>query len=321
MNLKQFLNAKRQAGIIDTDLLDVVEAVADATIKVAYQLRVAVLHGHVGATEDTNVQGEVQKPLDVIANNIFIESCQGSPAVSFAVSEELDDEIAVSPAGKFAVIFDPLDGSSNLDVNVTVGSIVSIIPATAADQLLQPGRNQVFAAYAAYGPSTSLVLTFGDDVEFFSLNAYGEYELADSNVTIPLGNAEFSINTSRQQIWDKPVQDYIEGCLAGAGVYKKRYNMRWVGSMVADIHRIMHRGGIFLYPHDTEVAKKGGRLRLLYEANPMGFLVEAAGGLASTGKARILDLQPTELHQRVPVILGASDEVEAIEGFYSRATA
>lgn len=318
MILKQFLNAKRERGV-DPDLLDIVARVADATILVARKLQVAVLHGHLGATEETNVQGEVQKPLDVIANTFFIEACQASPAVSFAVSEELDNEIPVSPSGKYAVIFDPLDGSSNLDVNVTVGSIVSILPAKSADELLQPGRNQVFAAYAAYGPSTSLVLTFGDDVDFFSLNADGEYELADADVKMPQGYAEFSINTSRQHIWDKPVQDYIAASLKGEGVHPKRYNMRWVGSMVADIHRIMHRGGVFLYPNDSEIAKKGGRLRLLYEANPMGFLMETAGGLASTGLARILDLKPQDLHQRVPVILGARDEVEAIERRYAEA--
>lgn len=320
MILKQFLNAKRERGF-DPDLLELVQTIADATIKISRQLRVAVLHGHVGATEDTNVQGEVQKPLDVIADNVFVAACQTSAAVSFAVSEEQDNEIPVSATGKYAVIFDPLDGSSNLDVNVTVGSIVSVIPAKASSELLQPGRNQVFAAYAAYGPSTSLVLTFGDDVDFFSLNADEEYELADADVKIPSGNAEFSINTSRQNLWDKPVQDYIAASLAGEGVYAKRYNMRWVGSMVADIHRIMHRGGIFLYPNDAEIAKKGGRLRLLYEANPMGFLVEAAGGGASTGLVRILDIQPKELHQRVPVILGALDEVEAVERRYAEAKA
>ncbi len=320
MILKQFLNAKRERGV-DPDLLELVQTIADATIKISRQLRVAVLHGHVGATEETNVQGEVQKPLDVIADNVFVEACQTSAAVSFAVSEEQDNEIPVSATGKYAVIFDPLDGSSNLDVNVTVGSIVSVIPAKAASELLQPGRNQVFAAYAAYGPSTSLVLTFSDDVDFFSLNANEEYELADADVKIPSGNAEFSINTSRQNLWDKPVQDYIAASLAGEGVYAKRYNMRWVGSMVADIHRIMHRGGIFLYPNDAEIAKKGGRLRLLYEANPMGFLVEAAGGGASTGLVRILDIQPKELHQRVPVILGALDEVEAVERRYAEAKA
>lgn len=320
MILKQFLNAKRERGV-DPDLLELVQTIADATIKISRQLRVAVLHGHVGATEDTNVQGEVQKPLDVIADNVFVAACQTSAAVSFAVSEEQDNEIPVSATGKYAVIFDPLDGSSNLDVNVTVGSIVSVIPAKASSELLQPGRNQVFAAYAAYGPSTSLVLTFGDDVDFFSLNADEEYELADADVKIPSGNAEFSINTSRQNLWDKPVQDYIAASLAGEGVYAKRYNMRWVGSMVADIHRIMHRGGIFLYPNDAEIAKKGGRLRLLYEANPMGFLVEAAGGGASTGLVRILDIQPKELHQRVPVILGALDEVEAVERRYAEAKA
>lgn len=318
MNLTQFLRTKQQQGV-EPELLGLVQILAEATIKISRHLRVAVLHGDVGATEDTNVQGEVQKPLDVIANNMFIEACQFSSAVSFAVSEELDEEVAISPSGKYAVIFDPLDGSSNLDVNVTVGSIFSIIVAPGAGELLQKGRQQVFAAYAAYGPSTSLVLTFGDDVDSFTLDAAGEYQLGVAKLRIPTGNAEFAINTSRQNLWDQPVQDYIAACLGGTGLLPKRYNMRWVGSMVADVHRILQRGGIFLYPNDVEVAKKGGRLRLLYEANPIGFIVEAAGGGASTGLGRILDLEPTGLHQRVPVILGALDEVEAVERFYAEA--
>lgn len=297
-------------GTLDDGLIQLLANVAKATRQISDTLRTSSLTGLSGATETINVQGETQKPLDILSNDLMLDACKASAAVSFAVSEELDSEVPVHADGAYAVIFDPLDGSSNLDVNVTVGTIFSVIPAASASDLLQSGRAQVVAGYAAYGPQTCLVITVGKGVQIFTLDDSGSYILTASDVKIVPETKEFAINAARRASWDDVVASYIERSI-DAG-----YNMRWVGSMVADAHRIFNRGGVFLYPADRNKPTSGGRLRLLYEANPMGLLVEAAGGAAVVGDVAILDLKPTALHQRVPVIFGSRVEVKKIADAY-----
>jgi fructose-1,6-bisphosphatase I len=320
--LANWLSDQVDHGNVPEDLASVVASVASACVELAGILRNAPSQGLVGALESINVQGETQKQLDVIANDIFIKNTRANPAIAVLVSEELDEALLIdnpAPAARYGLVFDPLDGSSNLDVNVTVGSIFSIIKVDpAAPDLLQAGTRQLAAGYAAYGPSTSIVLTFGKSTDAFTLNTdTGVFELVQAGLRVPEASAEYAINTSRFRFWDAPTRAYVEACVAGeTGPFGKRYNMRWVGSMVADIHRILTRGGIFLYPSDSETAAKGGRLRLLYEANPMSMIIEAAGGAASTGTGRILELRPKQLHQRVPVILGSAAEVRRFEECY-----
>ena len=296
--------------LLDDDLIVVLKNVAEATRQISDRLRTSSLDGLTGATEVTNVQGETQKPLDILSNDIMLEACRKSASVSFAVSEELDTEVAIHADGKYAVIFDPLDGSSNLDVNVTVGTIFSVIKAATSDDILKNGRGQLIAGYAAYGPQTSLVLTIGRGVQMFTLNDEGVYLLTTADAKIVPEAKEFAINAARRSSWDDAVAAYIEDAIDNG------HNMRWVGSMVADTHRIFNRGGVFLYPADRNKPASGGRLRLLYEANPIGLLVEAAGGAAIIGTSTILDIEPTSLHQRVPVIFGSKAEVDKISAAY-----
>ncbi|TNM59667.1 class 1 fructose-bisphosphatase [Aliirhizobium smilacinae] len=300
----------RNGTVLDDDLVVVLRNIAEATRQISDKLRTSSLDGLTGSTEVTNVQGETQKPLDILSNDIMLEACRRSASVSFAVSEELDTEVAIHADGKYAVIFDPLDGSSNLDVNVTVGTIFSVIRATTADDILKSGRGQLIAGYAAYGPQTGLVLTIGQGVQMFTLNDEGVYMLTNADAKIVPEAKEFAINAARRSSWDDAVAAYIEDAIDNG------HNMRWVGSMVADTHRIFNRGGVFLYPADRNKPASGGRLRLLYEANPIGLLVEAAGGAAIIGTTTILDIEPTSLHQRVPVIFGSKTEVDKISAAY-----
>ncbi len=283
-----------------------------------------------GSADTENVQGETQKKLDVIANDLFLRRNQWSGYVAAMASEEMDGVYHLPhdyPRGKYLLIFDPLDGSSNTDINGPIGTIFSILrrPEGAtgeptAAEFLQPGRQQVCAGYALYGPSTMIVLTMGYGVNGFTLDQrIGEFILSHPNMTIPPDTHEFAINTSNSRLWEAPIKRYIDECLAGKeGPRGKDFNMRWVGAMIADVHRVLSRGGIFLYPRDLKMKAKGteGKLRLLYEANPMGFIVEQAGGLASTGYQRILDVQPHNLHQRCPVILGSRHEVERVVAYH-----
>ncbi|AYD02660.1 class 1 fructose-bisphosphatase [Neorhizobium sp. NCHU2750] len=301
----------RKGTVLDDDLVTVLGNIAEATRQISDKLRTSALDGLTGATENTNVQGETQKPLDILSNEILLEACRKSPAVSFAVSEELDTEVAIHADGKYAVIFDPLDGSSNLDVNVTVGTIFSVIEAKTPADILKSGRGQMVAAYAAYGPQTSLVITIGAGVQIFTLNDDGVYVMTNADAKIVPDAKEFAINAARRSSWDDVVSAYVENAIDTG------HNMRWVGSMVADTHRIFNRGGVFLYPADRNKPAAGGRLRLLYEANPIGFLVEQAGGAAIIGKSTILDIVPTGLHQRVPVIFGSKNEIAKISAEYN----
>jgi fructose-1,6-bisphosphatase I len=229
------------------------------------------------------------------------------------------------PQGEYLLMFDPLDGSSNIDVNVSIGTIFSVLkkldghPGVHTDDFLQPGTQQVAAGYCIYGPQTTLVLTVGDGVAMFTLDReQGSFILTRENIQIPPDTKEFAINMSNMRHWDAPVKRYVDECLAGKeGPRGKDFNMRWIASMVADVHRILMRGGIFMYPWDKREPQKAGKLRLMYEANPMSWLIEQAGGASTNGKQRIMDLQPTQLHERVSVILGSKNEVERVTSYHS----
>ncbi len=298
--------------------------------QIAHDVNKGELIGVLGSAGSENVQGETQKKLDIITNEVFIKSTEWGGHLAAMASEEMDDVYPIPakyPKGKYLVVFDPLDGSSNIDVNISVGTIFSILRApkgvanpSAAD-FLQAGTTQVCAGYALYGPATMLVITTGHGVNGFTLdNDIGEFMLTHQNMSIPADTVEFAINSSNERFWEKPVQRYVEECVAGkTGPRGINFNMRWVASMVAEVHRILTRGGVFLYPKDTKDPTKAGKLRLLYEANPMSFIVEQAGGIASSGYERIMDIKPSDLHQRVPVILGSKNEVARIVRYHKEA--
>jgi fructose-1,6-bisphosphatase I / sedoheptulose-1,7-bisphosphatase len=306
-------------GALLVDVAAAVKAISAMTAKGA-------LGNYLGALDSENVQGETQKKLDVLANEALIRSVEWGGLVAGMASEENDEPIAVPQEferGKFLLVFDPLDGSSNTDVNVSVGTIFSVLrhdesAAPALGDYLKPGRQQVAAGYAIYGPATMLVLTVGHGTHGFTLDReIGNFILTHPDLMIPEDTSEFAINTSNARFWEPPVHRYVTECQAGRGGDRGRdFNMRWIASMVAEVHRILMRGGVFMYPKDTKDPTKPGRLRLMYEANPIGMLVEQAGGLASTGRQRVLDLQPEGLHQRVPVILGSKNEVLRIERYH-----
>jgi fructose-1,6-bisphosphatase I len=273
------------------------------------------------------VQGEVQKKLDIIANEVLIEANEWGGHLAAMASEEMDGIYVVPnryPQGEYLLLFDPLDGSSNIDVNVSIGTIFSVLQkpegtaGVTEQDFLQPGSRQVAAGYCVYGPQTTLVLTLGYGVAVFTLDReQGSFVLTAENVSIPADTKEFAINMSNMRHWDAPVRRYIDECLAGKeGPRTKDFNMRWIASMVADVHRILTRGGIFLYPWDKREPNKPGKLRLMYEANPMAWLIEQAGGAATNGRQRILDIQPQGLHDRVSVILGSRNEVERVTGYH-----
>jgi fructose-1,6-bisphosphatase I/sedoheptulose-1,7-bisphosphatase len=302
--------------------------VALACKAIANRVAVGALEGVLGCADRINVQGEVQQKLDILANDYFLRATEWGGQVAGMVSEELAEPYLVPeqyPKGKYLLVFDPLDGSSNIDVNVAVGSIFSILCAPnpdsdpRAEDFLQPGSQQVCAGYAIYGPSTILVLSVGTGVHAFTLDpALGEFILTREHIRIPVTTSEFAINASNQRFWEPAVQRYVKDCLAGrAGPRGKDFNMRWIASLVAETHRIMTRGGVFLYPRDSRDPTKPGRLRLLYETNPMAFLIEQAGGAASTGRQRMLDVIPSDLHQRISCIFGAAEEVSRIEQYHA----
>ncbi len=274
-----------------------------------------------------NVQGEVQKPLDVISNDIFVQMNEWGGHLNGMASEEMAEPLQIPreyPRGKYLLVFDPLDGSSNIDVNVSVGSIFSILrsPADGRDvteqDFLQPGAHQVAAGYAIYGPTTMLVLSVGNGVVGFTLDPnLSEFKLTHPDIRVAPDSREFAINASNSRFWEPPVKRYVDECLAGSsGPRGDDFNMRWIASMVAEAHRIFMRGGVFLYPRDTRSPSRPGRLRMLYEGNPIGFLMEQAGGRASTGHEPLLELQPESLHQRIPLVFGSRHEVERIEQYH-----
>lgn len=280
------------------------------------------MSGVLGSAEQENVQGETQKKLDVISNDLLKDTLQACPVVAGIASEEEDLPVPANKDGEFLVIFDPLDGSSNIDINVTVGTIFSILPSHGADAsqeatYLQSGRQQLAAGYVLYGPSTLLVMTTGQGVNIFTLDPdTQQFVLTEEQSQITATTQEFAINMSNQRFWAESMQNYVADLLQGEeGKLGKRYNMRWVAAMVAEVHRIISRGGIFMYPWDKREPGKPGKLRLMYEGNPMSMLVEQAGGLSSNGEMAIMDIKPEHIHQRVPVILGSKQEVETALGY------
>jgi fructose-1,6-bisphosphatase I len=307
-----------------------IEVVARACKRIAIQVNKGALGDVLGSADSENVQGEVQKKLDIIANEVLIEANEWGGHLAAMASEEMDSIHLVPnryPQGEYLLLFDPLDGSSNIDVNVSIGTIFSVLRkvghgrGVAEEDFLQPGRQQAAAGYCVYGPQTTLVLTVGDGVVAFTLDREtGSWVLTQRDIRIPEDTKEFAINMSNQRHWAPPVTRYIDECLAGKdGPRGKDFNMRWVGSMVADVHRILSRGGVFLYPWDKREPDKPGKLRLMYEANPMAFLVEQAGGAATNGPQRIMDIAPKKLHERCSVILGSIHEVERLTRYHHEA--
>lgn len=290
------------------------------------------LIGVLGSADSENVQGETQKKLDIITNEVFLRSNEWAGHLSAMASEEMDEIYPIPetyPRGKYMLTFDPLDGSSNIDVNVSVGTIFSILKCPGSGQspreeaFLQSGTEQVAAGYALYGPSTMMVLTTGNGVNGFTLDQnIGEFVLTHPNMNIPEETSEFAINASNMRFWEPPVRRYVDECLAGKeGTRGRDFNMRWIASMVAEVHRILTRGGVFMYPLDSKMEEKGigGKLRLLYEANPMSMVIEQAGGMSITGRERIMEIIPESLHQRVPVVLGSKNEVQQIWDYHKEA--
>ncbi len=335
--LTQYLIQQRRrfphaSGDFNALILDVAMACKAIAKSVAYGA-LADLHGNHAADAggSVNVQGETQKKLDVISNELFIRMNEWGGHLAGMASEEMEDPHPIPeqhPKGKYLLVFDPLDGSSNIDVNVSVGSIFSILRAPEAlaeggplteAAFLQPGAQQVAAGYALYGPTTMLVLTVGNGVAGFTLDpVMGEFMLTHPELRVPEDTSEFAINASNSRFWETPVKRYVDECLAGkTGPRGKDFNMRWIASMVAEAHRILMRGGVFMYPRDSKDTNKPGRLRLLYEANPVGFIMEQAGGRASTGRQPMLDVQPTSLHQRIGLVFGSKNEVERIERYHA----
>lgn len=298
---------------------DVVDALAKAAAQISALVALGSLGGEVGAAVGRNFDGDLQKELDLRAHQTIAQALRAAPVAAIA-SEELDDWLLLDADRATAVAFDPLDGSSNIDANLSIGTIFSILPARGAENpFTGAGRSQVAAGFVVYGPQTTMALTLGTGVDIFTLDRRDEtWRLTARQVRIPAGTAEYAINASNYRHWEEPVRIYIDDCLNGAeGPRAKNFNMRWLGSLVAEAYRILNRGGVFLYPGDSRPAYREGRLRLLYEAHPIAFVMEQAGGLASTGRTRILDLAASDIHQRTPLIFGAAEKVLHIERLYA----
>lgn len=327
--LSQYLIQCQRAGKINADLRLLIETIARACKAISTRVNKGALADGHGAAGMQNVQGEAVQKLDVMSNEILLEANEWGGNLAALASEEMEEPRPIPthfPKGEYLLLFDPLDGSSNIDVNISVGTIFSVLrcPKVADGSLceptesafLQPGNRQIAAGFAVYGPTTTLVLTVGDGAHGFTLDRETfTFVLTHPEIRIPADTAEFAINMSNQRRWEPPVKRYIDECLAGKdGPRGKDFNMRWVASMVADVFRVLSRGGIFMYPRDAK--NKDGRLRLMYEANPMAFIVEQAGGAATDGATRILDVQPKGLHQRIAVVLGSKNEVERVTSYH-----
>ncbi|MFT3957295.1 MAG: class 1 fructose-bisphosphatase [Piscinibacter sp.] len=329
ISLTQYLvEQQREHGHIPAELRLLIEVVARACKTIAISVNKGALGEVLGSAQTENVQGEIQKKLDIISNEVLIEANEWGGHLAAMASEEMDSIHVVPnryPQGEYLLLFDPLDGSSNIDVNVSIGTIFSVLRkvghhrGVSEQDFLQAGRAQAAAGYCVYGPQTMLVLTVGEGVAMFTLDReMGSWVLTTDQVQIPADTREFAVNMSNMRHWAPPVTRYIDECLAGKeGPRGKDFNMRWVASMVADVHRILTRGGVFMYPWDKREPDKPGKLRLLYEANPMSFLIEQAGGMATNGSQRILDIVPGKLHERVSVMLGSKNEVERITTYHA----
>ena len=325
-NFKQYLvSAKPKGAAIPAGLQELLLAVVNTCSTLSHEVAQGALIGLLGSAGSGNIQGEVQQKLDIIANDQLIEGVKNCKSLAGLASEEMELPVPVQGTGDYLLLFDPLDGSSNIDVNVSIGTIFSILqkqnptaPLQTSDFLLS-GRHQAAAGYVVYGPQTTMALTLGDGVVMFTLNKEtGEFILIKDDVTIAPATKEFAINMSNMRHWADPVRRYVEECLAGTtGNRDKDFNMRWIASMVADVHRVLSRGGVFMYPWDKREPHKAGKLRLMYEANPMSFLVEQAGGASINGTQVIMDLQPTSLHERVSVMLGSKEEIERLQQYHA----
>ena len=325
---RYLIEEQRDNNSIPAELRLLIEVVARACKTISHAVSKGALGDVLGAADTENVQGEIQKKLDIISNEILLEANEWGGHLAAMASEEMESFHPIPnryPKGEYMLLFDPLDGSSNIDVNVSIGTIFSVLKAPEGMQeptekdFLQPGTRQVAAGYAVYGPQTVLVLTTGNGVHAFTLDReMGSWVMTQRDIKIPADTAEYAINASNARHWYPPVKRYISELEAGkTGPRGKNFNMRWIASMVADVHRILNRGGIFMYPADEREPDKPGKLRLLYEANPMALLVEQAGGAATNGKLRILDIQPTKLHERVAVFLGSKNEVELVMRYHA----
>ena len=326
---QHLIEQQRHHNSIPAELRLLIEVVGRACKSISHAVGKGALGEVLGTAGSENVQGEVQKKLDIISNDILLEANEWGGHLAAMASEEMETIHPIPnryPQGEYMLLFDPLDGSSNIDVNVSIGTIFSVlkapdgIGAPTERDFLQQGAKQVAAGYAVYGPQTVLVLTTGNGVDCFTLDReMGSWVRTQQNIQIPVDTKEFAINASNMRHWFPPVSRYVNEMLAGVnGPLKKDFNMRWVASMVADVHRILTRGGIFMYPADARDLEMPGKLRLMYEANPMAFIVEQAGGAATDGRQRILDIQPTKLHQRVPVFLGSKNEVERVTSYHNQ---
>ncbi len=324
---RYLVEQEREHGTIPPQLRLLLEVVARACKGIALSVNKGALGGVLGSATSENVQGEVQKKLDIIANEVLIEANEWGGHLAAMASEEMESIHVVPnryPKGEYLLMFDPLDGSSNIDVNVSIGTIFSVLKkpegerGITTEDFLQPGSQQVAAGYCVYGPQTTLVLTVGSGVSMFTLDReQGSFVLTHENVRIPEDTQEFAINMSNMRHWAPPMQRYIDECLQGTeGPRGKNFNMRWIASMVADVHRILTRGGVFMYPWDKREPNKPGKLRLMYEGNPMAMLIEQAGGAATNGEQRILEIMPTGLHQRVSVMLGSKNEVDRVTRYH-----
>jgi len=326
---RYLVEKQRLNGHISPELRLMLEVVARACKRISQAVNKGALGEVMGSADSENIQGEMQKKLDIIANEVLIEANEWGGHLAAMASEEMEGIHVVPnryPQGEYLLLFDPLDGSSNIDVNVSIGTIFSVLKkpegaGVSEQDFLQVGTKQVAAGYCVYGPQTTLVLTVGDGVAVFTLDReQGSFLLTQEDLQIPEDTKEFAINMSNQRHWAAPVTRYIDECLQGRdGPRGKDFNMRWVGSMVADVHRILTRGGVFLYPWDKREPEKPGKLRLMYEANPMSWLIEQAGGVASDGQQRILDIPVTALHQRVAVFMGSKNEVDRVISYHAEA--
>jgi fructose-1,6-bisphosphatase I len=328
VSLTQYLvEEQRLHNNIPAELRLLIEVVGRTCKTISHAVGKGALGEVLGTAGSENVQGEVQKKLDVIANEMLLEANEWGGHLAAMASEEMETIHPIPnryPKGEYLLLFDPLDGSSNIDVNVSIGTIFSVLKAPEGmkepteQAFLQPGSKQVAAGYAVYGPQTVLVLTTGNGVNCFTLDReMGSWVLTERNMQIPEDTKEYAINGSNARHWYPPVKRYVDELLAGkTGPRGKDFNTRWIASMVADVHRILNRGGIFMYPADAREPDKPGKLRLMYEANPMSFLIEQAGGAATNGKQRILDIQPQKLHERVAVFLGSKNEVERVTSYH-----
>jgi len=329
-NLTQFIIEQQRANPQSTgDLSGLMNDIASACKKISHLVNRSGIIGIGGAAESENVQGEVQKELDIITNDVMVDHLNWTGHLAAMASEEIEEIIQIpdnQPKGKYLISFDPLDGSSNIDINLSVGTIFSIlrcpegVSKPTVEDFKQKGTQQVCAGFCVYGPTTMMIITTGNGVDGFTLDQdVGEFILTHPKMTIPEDTAEFAINMSNQRFWEPPVQRYIDECIKGVdGDREKNFNMRWVASMVAEVYRVLTRGGIFLYPLDNKPSTEGGKLRLMYEASPMSFIVEQAGGVSSTGRERIMGITPEGVHQRVPVILGSKNEVERLISYHQQ---